>query len=236
MGTTSLQFANIPGSHAPAPCFVVWGIYFLLCWWQSGRLHLGLAAGFLLGFAVTIRYTERFLLFPLYPLDQVLADTTISSAHPHLWLLLKIIRFLPIGPLGIAVLLSIRWKNLRSYFHAAVPIISWTIPVGILVTFNWFSLGHLTGYDATNESVGFSTTEFLRKWDFTIYQIYVFGLFLFMPLGIAGLVLMFRNSWRIALLLTFWFVPGALLYTAYYWGCKCPASHFCDSFSRCFRR
>ncbi|HMB95270.1 MAG TPA: hypothetical protein VKK61_04450, partial [Tepidisphaeraceae bacterium] len=42
------------------------------------------------------------------------------------------------------------------------------------------------------------------------------------PLGIAGLILMYRKTWRIALLLTLWLLPGTLLYMTYYWGNNAP--------------
>jgi hypothetical protein len=233
-GITTLARAINPDSHAPALCMVMWGFYLLVRWWQSGKWPLGAAAGLLLGYAVTIRYTEALLLFPLFPLDQVLSDTNLAHAHPYWWLLIKLVRLLPIGPLGIAVLLSLRWKNLRSYLHAAVPILAWVVPVALLVIFNWLAMGHATGYDTTKESAAFSTREFLSKWDFTIEQLYVFGLFLLTPLGIAGLILMYRSSWRIALLLTLWFVPGTLLYTAYYWGNQAPGVAFLRFFLTLF--
>ena len=101
---------------------------------------------------------------------------------------------------------SIRWLRPSSYFRAILPLIAWAIPVSILVTYNWFTLGHITGYDQTNESIGFSVTEFLTKWDFTVQQLYAYGLFMLLPLGIAGLALMYRRSWRAALFLTLWFL------------------------------
>src|SRR6202034_948651 len=91
-----LEMANDPGRHAPDGCFVVWGMFLLIRWWQTGRWWTGALAGFLLGYAVTIRYTEALLLFPLYPLDQVLSDTKISALHPHWWQVIEAIRFLPI--------------------------------------------------------------------------------------------------------------------------------------------
>ena len=118
--------------------------------------------------------------------------------------------------------MSIRFRNPGSYFRAALPLIAWAIPVGLLVAYNWFSTGQMTGYDATNESSGFSAATFLSKWDFTVYQLYLFGLFLFLPLGIAGLVILFRGNWRTALVLTMWAIPGSLLYTSYYWGDRVP--------------
>jgi len=231
MGPTTLQLADLPNSHAPALCVVVWGMFFLLRWWQGGRWQLGLLAGLLLGVAVTIRYTEALLLFPLYSLNVVRADQFIG---PKLIAVLKVFGFLPLGPLGIAAISRVKWRVRRSYLSAAVPVIAWAVPVGALVVFNWFTIGRVTGYDGTNESRGFSINYFVEKWDFTIYQIYLFGLFFFLPLGIAGSVLMFRNGWRTALLLMLWFLPGTLLYTAYYWGANMPSIGFLRFFLTLF--
>jgi hypothetical protein len=60
-----LILTNNPNSHALSLCCIVWGMYALLKWWGSGAWWLGLIAGFLLGYAVTIRYTEGLLLLPL---------------------------------------------------------------------------------------------------------------------------------------------------------------------------
>ena len=233
-GQTMLDYSMKPNSHAPSVFLVVWGMYLIIRWWQTGRWWHGLAGGFLLGCAVTVRYTEALLLFPLFPLDQVLRDTDLSAKHPHWWQFVKIVRLLPIGPLGIAVILSLRWKSLRSYFHAAIPVVAWAVPVGGLLAFNWFAMGQLTGYDATNESQGFSTKEFLIKWDFTIQQLHLFGMFLILPLGVAGLIFIFRRSIRLGLLLTLWFLPGALLYNAYYWGNHIPGGAFLRFFLTLF--
>ncbi|HEX3357658.1 MAG TPA: glycosyltransferase family 39 protein [Tepidisphaeraceae bacterium] len=232
MGPTTLGFAILPDSHAPALCVVVWGIYFLLRWWEGGRWQWGVAAGLLLGFAVTIRYTEALLLFPLYPLDVIRTDGFIS---PKVMSVLKVFGFLPIGPIGIAAMSRVKnWKSWRSYLPAAVPVIAWGVPVGALVIFNWFTVGHATGYDGTNESSGFALKYFFEKWDFTVYQLYLWGLFIFAPLGIAGLILIFRSNWRTAMLLTMWFVPGTLLYTSYYWGDNVPGVLFLRFFLTLF--
>lgn len=225
-GATSLRLSELPNSHASDLCAVVWGMFLLMRWWQTGRPWRGVLAGLLLGFAVTLRYTEALLLFPLYPLSQVLSDTNLSTAHPHWWKVVQFAGMLPIGPIGIACLTRIRLRNWRSWISAALPILCWAIPVALLVSYNWFAMGHITGYDATNESIGFSTKEFLRKWDFAVYQLYMFGAFLLMPLGIAGLILMFRQKRTPAAMLNLWFVPGMLLYMAYYWGEGTPGVAF----------
>lgn len=54
-----------PQSHATAVCCVTWGMLALLHWWQTGRTWVAIAAGLLLGYAMTIRYTEGALLLPI---------------------------------------------------------------------------------------------------------------------------------------------------------------------------
>jgi hypothetical protein len=196
-----------------------------------------------------VRYNEAMLLFPLFPLDHFLSDTQwwkavaepghdgmfawwakgVADKHVGLyvlWLVVKAVRFLPIGPIGIAVLCAMRWRRVKSYLHCAVPLLAWAIPVGAMIAFNFKTLGSMAGYDLTRESEGFSTEEFLSKWQFTVQQVYMFGLFLVLPLGIAGMALLFRRSIRTALFLALWFVPGALLYDAYYWGNHVPGVGF----------
>ena len=264
-GPTTLQLSELPDSHAVDLCAVVWGMWLLLRWWRGGRWWTGLLAGLLLGIAVTFRYSEALLLLPLYPLDQVLADTTVKAVHPKLWMLIEAARVLPIGPLGMAVmwrmserlfgrhhlvaddlpvaepvdpaddsveetevdprsrrLLRFTAHHSKRLLPIVLPIFGWAVPVSIMLISSWFTTGHLTGYDATHESEGFSTADFLSKWDFTIYQLHVFGLFLLLPIGLVGLAMIFHSDRRSAWLLTLWFVPSALLYTAYYWGENVP--------------
>ena len=127
MGPTTLRLAVDPDSHLPALCCVVWGMFFLMAWWKTGRWWVGAASGLLLGYAVTIRYTEALLMFPLYFLDVVKADQFINH---RLISVLKVFGVLPVGPIGIAVMSRIKWRSWRSYLGAAVPAIAWAIPVG----------------------------------------------------------------------------------------------------------
>ena len=103
-----------------------------------------------------------------------------------------------------------------------VVLLGWLIPVVALVSFNKCALGSWTGYDTTNESTGFTWKHFSDKWEFMLTQLHGTGLFFLMPIGIFGLALMFRWSWRMALVMTAWFLPGVLLYTSYYWGNELP--------------
>ncbi len=75
----TLQLAVNPNSHAACVGFVVWGMYLLICWWEKRGIWRGLLAGFLLGYAMTIRYSEATLALPLglvacYPLLDHLAS------------------------------------------------------------------------------------------------------------------------------------------------------------------
>jgi hypothetical protein len=227
---TCLQLSLMPNSHAPALCAVLWGMLLLFWFYRvhspAWSIACGAGAGLLLGSAVTCRYSEALLLFPFYPLDQVLADTGIKTGHPIWWHLLMVCRLLPIGPIGLASILVIRRGQQKSWFRAATPLLAWAIPVGAMLAFNWYSMGHLTGYDTTHESGGFTTGEFERKWDFAVQHIYLYGLFLFAPLGFAGLCFMFGRRWKDALILAAWFLPATLLYTSYYWGQQSPGVGF----------
>ena len=60
----ALSLANNPNSHASALCFVTWGMYLLLRWWERGAFWRAALAGCLLGIAATVRYTEALLGIP----------------------------------------------------------------------------------------------------------------------------------------------------------------------------
>lgn len=227
-GQTTLDFSLVAGSHGPDLAFVAWGMLMLLRWWQGARggMWNGVAAGFILGYAVTLRYTEALLLFPLNPLTQVLEDTSLKANHPHVWSVLSALKVLPIGPLGMAAITMWRPRKLGTWATSALPILAWCVPVGCLVAFNWFTLGHATGYDTTHESTGFTTAEFVKKWQFSLYQVTTYGTLFLAPLGFVGLGAMFRQSWRLGWFCAMWFLPGALLYVAYYWGQGMPGTAY----------
>jgi hypothetical protein len=180
----SLVAADSTMSHAADLCFAAWGVFFLVRWWQTDTAWRGLAAGFLLGYSVTIRYSEGLMVIPA----------------------------------AVAMLCAIRWRHPRTIRRTLVIPIGWIIPVAVLLTHNLATMHSLTGYDSTHESTAFTWAEFHDKWEFTIQQFYEEGLLFSLPLGVLGLAMLYRVSWRFTLLLTSWLIPGVLLYSAYYWG------------------
>lgn len=305
----ALILANNSNSHAPDLCFVMWGMLFLMWWAKYGGWWRGIIAGFLLGYALTIRYTEGLLILPMLAAAamampyrrgrQVQWWATITWAILLGWLgMLHFAKAFPKHPSstwwisaaafvaisGISVLrtrrsislpqligmvaralvcavmfcalmhvdlaartwknpidksivawsiivsvvgmlpliYAIDWSEPRKYARHAIVVFGWLIPVVALAAYNKAAMGSWTGYDTTNESDGFSFTYFIDKWEFMSGELHSVALFLIAPLGLAGIALMFKWNWRAALILTLWFLPGLLLYTAYYWGLNTP--------------
>ena len=79
----SLVLANNSNSHAPALAFTCWGILFLLWWMRHGGWWRGLIAGVLLGYALTIRYTEGLLVLPIAA--AMLTSIRYKPAHEIRW-------------------------------------------------------------------------------------------------------------------------------------------------------
>ncbi|HRK29943.1 MAG TPA: glycosyltransferase family 39 protein [Tepidisphaeraceae bacterium] len=134
-------------------------------------------------------------------------------------------------PIIAVVICSMRWTSLRSWLRVSVPLLAWAMPLTVLVIFNWFTVGSITGYDSTNESTGFTLKEMARKWRWGIDQLYNTGLYIIFPLTIGGLVMGFKWNWRVALVLVLWFVPSTLLYFSYYWGMNLPVWGFMRFFA-----
>jgi len=206
-GQTTLLLTNDPNSHAAALCFSLWGMCLLAFWCRSGKTWVGVLAGLVLGYAVTIRYTEGLLLLPL--LAAVLLDYLLRLGRGS-------------------------WRRLGTWLRPAAPLLAWLVPTLSLVIFNNLTMGHWTGYDFTKESEGFTQAEFYRKWEFTTQELYLYGLIFIAPLGIAGMVLIFRRAWTWGVLMALWFVPGAVLYTSYYWGLQSPGVGFLRFFLTLF--
>lgn len=122
-----------------------------------------------------------------------------------------------LAPLALVVILNLRWRHARSWLESLWALVGWIIPVGLLVSYNWFSMGRITGYDGTNESIGFSVEYALDNWDSMIRQLGSIALFFVLPFSLIGLAAMLWRSWRVGIVLAAWTVPCVVVYTFYYW-------------------
>jgi len=120
-------------------------------------------------------------------------------------------------PVVLVALLNLRKTSRESWKQSFALLASWAFPVVILLAYNWFSMHHLTGYDTTNESTGFSWDKFQDNWETMLRQLYITGLFFTLPLALIGGFVMFSWNWRIATVLAAWALPNLILYSSYYW-------------------
>jgi Dolichyl-phosphate-mannose-protein mannosyltransferase len=179
----TLDLAINPNSHATTLFCVVWGFYFLLAWWRRRGAWRAVIGAFLIGFAVTVRYSEGLLLLPVV----------------------------------LIVLFNLRWNRIGDYVVSLLTLAAWAAPVGGLLWYNRKFLGTWTGYDSTHESTGFAIKYFLTNWDVLLRTLSTSGLSFLFSLATAGAVLLYRQSWRLGLVVTSWIVPSTLLYASYYW-------------------
>jgi hypothetical protein len=228
-GLNVLSHTNNPNSHATTVCCVAWGMFLLFRWWQSGGFARAAGAGFLLGYAVTIRYTEGLLcaaIAPavLYRLWPQLVPLLKHTAHEmsRLWDQIRARGHVPLPNVGV-LLRTIAGPDVRAWFERRPWLetlavgAAWALPVGALVAFNLGAFGSLTGYDPSNESVGFSLDFLQDNWETLLRHMNGIGLFMIFPLGIVGLAWMFAVNWRAASIMLGWIVPNLAIYALYYW-------------------
>jgi hypothetical protein len=120
---------------------------------------------------------------------------------------------------GVAIVYTADWHRPVACTRPLAALAGWAIPVGAMVAWNLVHMGSLTGYDTTNESDGkaFTIENFLGNWERMARQIHDMGLFFVLPLGVLGLLMLARRSWKLTVLLVTWLVPGVVVYTMYYW-------------------
>ena len=117
----------------------------------------------------------------------------------------------------VAAVLQLSWRRGRSWGQLAAHGGAWAAVVGLMVAHNLAAFGSPTGYDPTNESTGFAREYFVDNWATMVRALDSAGLFLLVPLALAGLVLLIGWRLRVAAVLWAWVLPSVLLYTAYYW-------------------
>ena len=193
----TLIYTNEANSHASSLLCVVVGYLALFSWWEKGGKWRGLIGGMALGYACTIRYSEFLLLAPL--LFVVLAKVKL---------------------------------DLRRFREVIPPLLGWIIPLAIMAIALWIAYGRpwRTGYDLCKEQTGFRWRYFWGNsdpaqgpleqgnWSRLLFHLNHLGLFMLLPLVMAGLIGLFWYAWRLATTLALWVLPLTILYMFYYWG------------------
>lgn len=105
----------------------------------------------------------------------------------------------------------------RSLWRLLVIGFAWLVPVLYQTIFNMVEMGSFTSYAGTNESTGFHRDYFFANWEKMVRVLNDQGLFFVAPIGLVGLIAMYRKLPLMATILMLWFLPSVLLYTAYYW-------------------
>lgn len=121
-----------------------------------------------------------------------------------------------VGLLCLSALVSL-FINVRSLWRLQLIGLAWLVPVAYQTIFNMVEMGSFTSYAGTNESTGFHQDYFFANWEKMVRVLNDQGLFFIAPIGLVGLIAMFRKLPMVATILTLWFLPSVLLYTAYYW-------------------
>ena len=121
-------------------------------------------------------------------------------------------------PLGLACVFAWQWRRpFASGLRVALPLIAWAVPVAALLAYNKHTMGTLTGYDSTGEAGGFSLDNAAANWQTMAKQLNDAGLYLLLPLGVAGLLALCARRLKLGLVVLSWFVGTVAIYTAYYW-------------------
>jgi 4-amino-4-deoxy-L-arabinose transferase-like glycosyltransferase len=120
--------------------------------------------------------------------------------------------------LPIVAAIVLRPRNARQRLVESAALLSfWLLPIATLLCFNLRTIGKWTGYDSTHESTGFALRYFMQNWHVMLQELNARGAFFVLPLALVGMISLFGQRWRLAVILTVWAVPGALVYTFYYW-------------------
>ncbi|MDD2707617.1 MAG: hypothetical protein PHV34_06365 [Verrucomicrobiae bacterium] len=184
-------------SHSGSTCFGVWGMFFAWRWLQKGGLANAALAGCLSAYALTIRYSDALLVFPmgmavLWRGVEIWRTTALERRAAAL-----LEAGVEIGVMGLTALLAV----LPLYIH------------------HWVAYGSpwVNGYTLCQESTGFSWEWFEKNWRLMLGKMDSTGLFLIFPVGLLGLIYLFFHDLKKAVFLALWIMPTLLLYTAYYW-------------------
>jgi 4-amino-4-deoxy-L-arabinose transferase-like glycosyltransferase len=192
----ALYFSVAAMSHVSDLAFVTWSMFLALRWFDRPRLSTALLAGFLCGYAVTIRYTEALLALPLI----FLAIARLREARR--------------AP-------SFQIPPKRLALHVLAGALAAIVGMLPLFLYQWAAFGSpfRSGYSLTQESSAFTASFFLSHFPTALYTLvnFPFGLFLVFPVALVAWFFPIPGRRVHLIFFMLWSVPTFLLYSAYYW-------------------
>lgn len=211
-------FGGYTLTHAAEVATITLGMACLWAWLEATRRRAprwGLAAGFFLGLAITIRYTSALMAIPI---AIAIVSRTAFAAGPWLW---HPGPRKPPGPwLFDQLATSSRWVRQGLWRDGWRPLASLALsfaffPIALLV-YNHFLFGHplRTGYALCDEQSTFTFVHFYRHFHILFRGVDQI-LPIFFSLALIGLLICGRMADR-ALRIS-WFLSIFLIYAAYYW-------------------
>jgi hypothetical protein len=176
----------------------------------SNDSHIAVAACVIWGFYFLIAWSQQSKLWQIFLAGMILGC-------------IPTIRY-PDAIMGAAVGLFIvmHFRKRRFPLHVLVALAGAAIPIVPLLVRNQLLLGAFwkTGYALTNEQTGFGWDYFKEKWADYIYNMNADAMGLIFATGLLSMVVMlsYRRTRSLGILLGGSTIPMILLYMAYYWG------------------
>lgn len=176
-------------------------------WWRPGFKRTAITFGSVGAFVLIAWGLAKWLGDDIAAGKSWLKPLTEHDGMPYVFL---------VGFVATAALVS-PFVHPRSLWRLLLIGFAWLVPVLYQTIFNMVEMRSFTSYAGTNESTGFSFDYFYYNWEKMVRVLNDQGLFFIAPLGLVGLIVMFRKLPLVATILALWFFPSVLLYTAYYW-------------------
>lgn len=121
-----------------------------------------------------------------------------------------------IVPLIAAAAIRIR-RSRRDLLQSLVILGAWGIVFGAVVLLQYSWSGHWSLYAATGESRAFGLHYLLPHLPIAGRNLLMRGVGLLLPLGLVGMMMLFRRDRAAGLVLSAWVAGNVLLYASYYW-------------------
>lgn len=193
-------------THGTNICFATWGMFFLWRWIRRERRRDAICAGLLLGYAVTVRHTSALL------------ACVVAIAVMGYWIATFDWARLPLPRIVSRFTNSLTRDDRPGEFREGLVLLAaYSLFPVCMAIYNWvlFDSPLVTGYGLTHEQDAFAWSFLQKNLRTMLGGLNTTALYLILPVGLAGMLLV--DSLRERLMRILWFLPVVVLYTAYYW-------------------